>query len=167
MVREGAPPHPSTQLRSTLFSRSKNISLIFQHTVDQIAKLSSAEVNSLLIFLTSKLRARRRRCTFPIVTFEAVGCWGGERLFGGWGGERLSKQQQISSKVSIGIWWEATPPMLAKRVQHISCFLVGEVFVQYWQNINFGRGIWCKKGGNTNAPQEFGLNFYIQVVLVT
>ena len=66
------------------------------------------------------------------------------------GGERLSKQQQISSKVSIGIWWEAAPANVGQKGStHFFFFFVGEIFVQYWQNVNTGQGIWCKKGGNT------------------
>ena len=56
------PPINSASV-NTLFSEYKYFPH-FQRTVDQIAKLSSAEVNSLLIFLTSKLRARWRRRTF-------------------------------------------------------------------------------------------------------
>ena len=143
--REDAPPpHPSTWLRrSALFSFHPEIFGRF-FKLCQIAKLSRAGVNSLLIFFsTLKICAKGERDVLSP-------SWSWRRLV-----VNTSNQQQISSKVrSWNLVEKLNWPMLVKRGNHFFFFFffffffMGEASIidhGSWTLLPNNRSVFCGK----------------------
>ena len=149
MVREGAPPHPSTQLRSTLFSRSKNIWLIFQHTVDQIAKL---RLTPFLFFWPPKGEQGGRDVLFSIVR-EAVDGW--------WWTFPTNNRSAVKSALEFG--GKPLPQCWPKGFNTFLVFSWERYLFNIGKILTLGKEFGAKKGETQMPLKNLGLIFIFRL----